>query len=170
MLLRQLRAGDPDAIARARARHGARGLSPGAEITLADAQLVVAREYGFAAWPRLVQYFGDVERQRMAPHSYRPHDREFYESSARSLIAQHRNGRAYAGRSLAASVPRFYGKTVAEVFASSVSEDDARLTVARQNGCASWETLMEAIDAQRAKRTDPWRSEHAALKLARTAN
>jgi hypothetical protein len=159
MLLRQLRAGDPDAIARGRARHGGRGPSS-AEFTLADAQLIVAREYGFTSWPRLVQYFGDVERQGIARRSQQSVDQEFYESSARSLIARHLNRRPHAGRSLAASVPRFYGKTVAEVFASSVSEDDARLTVARENGFASWEMLMETIVAQRAKRADPWQAEH----------
>jgi hypothetical protein len=32
-------------------------------IQLADAQLVIAREYGFTSWPKLVRYFGDVDRQ-----------------------------------------------------------------------------------------------------------
>jgi Clp amino terminal domain, pathogenicity island component len=168
-LLRQLRAGDPDAFARARARHPALRPASGAPVTLADAQLVVAREYGFTSWPRLVQYFRDVERQRMARHSTRPLEREFYEHNARSLISHHRDRRANAGRSLAASVPRFYGKTVDEVFASSVSEDDARLTVARENGCASWDVLMETIEAERARQADPWSDQLATLKLASTA-
>ena len=63
-LLRLLRAGDPDALARARARHPAIDASAPEHIRLADAQLVIAREYGFTSWPRLVRYFGDVERQR----------------------------------------------------------------------------------------------------------
>jgi hypothetical protein len=58
-------------------------------LPLADAQLVVAREYGFASWPRLVQYFRDVERQAFARRSQQSVDQEFYESSARSLIARH---------------------------------------------------------------------------------
>ncbi|HTE45038.1 MAG TPA: hypothetical protein VK636_07325, partial [Gemmatimonadaceae bacterium] len=164
-LLRQLRTGDPDALARARARHGALHLS-NAKITLADAQLIVAREYGFASWPRLVQYFGDVARQRSGPRHSDSRDRASYERDARSLITQHRNRRAHAGRSLAASVPRLYGKTVGEVFGSSVSEDDARLTVARQNGCPSWEVLIEVIDAVRARNSDPWVGELPTLKLA----
>ena len=61
-LLRQLRAGNPDALARARAQHP----SLGNDIKLADAQLVIAREYDFASWPRLVQYFGDVSREGTA--------------------------------------------------------------------------------------------------------
>lgn len=169
-LLRQLRAGDPDALTRARARHGTFRQSSSAKITLADAQLIVAREYGFASWPRLVQYFGDVTRQQSGPRrSDRPRDHEYYETEARSLITQHRNRRAFAGRSLAASVPRLYGKTVDEVFASTVSEDDARLTVARRNGCPSWEVLMEVIDAARAQNSDPWVGEFPTLKRAGTA-
>ena len=67
-LLRRLRAGDPEALARARARHPAMDASAPERIRLADAQLVIAREYGFTSWPRLVQYFGDVARQRYYYH------------------------------------------------------------------------------------------------------
>ena len=63
-LLRRLRAGEPDSIARARTRHPALDLS---KPRLADAQLVIAREYGFTSWPRLARYFGDVDRQRQSP-------------------------------------------------------------------------------------------------------
>jgi hypothetical protein len=44
-LLRAAQAGDPAAVARIRAVSG--------RMTLADAQLAVAREYGFASWPQL---------------------------------------------------------------------------------------------------------------------
>ena len=43
-LLRRLRAGDPDSLARAHARHPEIDTTPPASIRLADAQLVVARE------------------------------------------------------------------------------------------------------------------------------
>jgi hypothetical protein len=168
-LLRRLRAGDADAIARARARHDAFGPTSSPEFTLADAQLVIAREYGFVSWPRLVQYFGDVERRQLALRTYLLHDRKFYESSARSLITDHASRRAYAGSWLAASVPRFYGKTAAEVFATGVSEDDARLTVARQHGYPSWEVLMEMIASQHARHADPWRGLHTPFDRARKA-
>lgn len=48
-LLRALHGGDADALARA----SDVAMPP---FQLAHAQLVVAREYGFASWPRLVQY------------------------------------------------------------------------------------------------------------------
>ena len=47
-LIRAVRAGDPDAIARIRAE-----LPDKTEVTLADAQFVLAREYGFASWREL---------------------------------------------------------------------------------------------------------------------
>lgn len=68
-LLIEFRAGSPDALARVRARHPrfASSVTSGADSTpsalraptasaafrLADAQLVLAREYGFASWPEL---------------------------------------------------------------------------------------------------------------------
>ncbi|MGH9259554.1 MAG: ankyrin repeat domain-containing protein, partial [Acidimicrobiales bacterium] len=42
------RAGDPDALARLAVHH-----RRGAPVTLAAAQLTVAREHGFASWPQL---------------------------------------------------------------------------------------------------------------------
>ena len=163
-LLRRLRAADRDAIARSRARHAALAPNP-ADITLADAQLVIAREYGFASWPRLVQYFADVERQRGALRGYLLHDRQMYESHARSLLAQHRRGGANAGRAFAACIPRFYGLTIDDVLAAEVAEDDARLTVARENGFTGWDLLMRAIDAQEARFADPWMTAEATLQL-----
>jgi hypothetical protein len=61
-LLDAVRAGDPSALARFRASHprfhsaaapDGRGLEHAA---LHDAQLVIAREYGFASWPRWKQF------------------------------------------------------------------------------------------------------------------
>lgn len=58
-LQRAVRAGDPAALARVRARHpdGDVGGFP-----LAVAQLVLAREYGFASWPRLKRHLDIVAR------------------------------------------------------------------------------------------------------------
>jgi hypothetical protein len=55
-LQRAARSGDPDALARL-ARHHPRGV-PGdpSGLRLSAAQFVVAREYGFASWPRLTRY------------------------------------------------------------------------------------------------------------------
>lgn len=85
-LHRQLRAGDPEALARARAQHPSLTATP-ADIKLADAQHVIAREYGFSSWPRMVQYYAGVARQM---HSVsRPSFPEHYERRAASLAKQH---------------------------------------------------------------------------------
>ncbi|MGH7551804.1 MAG: hypothetical protein ACREMQ_02100, partial [Longimicrobiales bacterium] len=64
--------------------------------------------------------------------------------------------RGWAGRALASYVPRFYGMRLEEVFASALTEDDARLAVARSNGFPSWEVLLERTAAEARKRPDEW--------------
>jgi hypothetical protein len=58
-LQRSARAGDPDALARIRSHHPGPVPETGA-LRLSDAQVVVAREYGFASWARLRRYLDEV--------------------------------------------------------------------------------------------------------------
>lgn len=153
-LLRQLRAADSNAVARARACHPAFPDSP-SEARLADAQLVVAREHGFASWPKLVRYMGDVERQERA-HVQLHGDRSSFEAHATHMLEQHRARSIAAGRTLAAYVPRFYGLTIDDVLASEVDEEDARLAVARSNGAPSWEVLLDRVEQDARARTPTW--------------
>ena len=55
-LIRAARAGDPAALARIHAVRAGDG-SPSRTLALADAQLAIAREAGFASWPKLVSDF-----------------------------------------------------------------------------------------------------------------
>jgi hypothetical protein len=171
-LLRQLRAGDPEARERARAQHAPVPAPQSAEFRLADAQLVLAREYGFASWPRLVRYFADADRQRHDVHRVMAHPRRMYESRTRSLLASHREARAWAARAVAAYVPRYYGSTLEEVFASTVTEDEARLVVARQVGYSSWEELVRSSEEEESIRErerafqDPRRDAYDAIARA----
>lgn len=113
-------------------------------VRLSEAQFQIAREYGFASWPKLVRYFGDLDRQAYARRP--PRDvADFYPGMVGSLIASHRARRGWAGRALAAYVPRFYGKPVEEIYGVEISEDEARLAVARMEGFPSWEELIEAV-------------------------
>jgi hypothetical protein len=147
-LLRRLRAGDPETLARARAHHPAMDASVPTHIRLADAQLVIAREYGFASWPKLVRYFSDVHRQSYNYGAVQYHPRDVDENSVRGLLAGHRDRRALAARQLAAYVPRLYGMHADDIFASTVTEDEARLAVARSNGFPSWEVLLDASETE----------------------
>ena len=150
-LLRQLRAGDRDAVARARARHPTLNASAPDTVRLADAQLVIAREYGFASWPRLVRYFEDAERLlRRTPSAVNPglYRSEEYPGTVKDFMAGHRRRAMSAARALIAYVPRYYGLSPEEAFELPLTEDEARLAVARGNGFLSWGTLMARVDAQ----------------------
>ncbi len=145
-LLRRLKARDPDATARAHAQHPALDAVTASRATLAIAQLVIAREYGFVSWPRLVQYYAGVERQCDSYPSL--HAPDFYVGQARSLVASHAKRSLWAGRLLAAYVPQFYGMRVNDVYEQAVTVDDARLAIARANSCPSWEVLIERATSE----------------------
>jgi hypothetical protein len=173
-LHRLLRAGDAAAVVRARAQHPAIRASDPAHIKLTDAQLVIAREYGFSSWPRLVRYFGDVERQRDAIRGV-AHDPAHYESIARYILAEHGNRRPWAARVLAPYVPRFYGQPFEEIFASTIELHEVRLAVARMYGLSSWEVLLERSteDTRRIQadswEIDPFHLAHKAISAADVA-
>jgi hypothetical protein len=169
-LLRQLRSGDTDAIARVRAVHDGFDAAQPEHAKLADAQRTVAREYGFTSWPRLVRYYGDVARAH-APF-YHLHHMDLYEGSVSTLLAGHRDKQGYAARSLAAYVPRFYGMRVADVLSSTVTVHDAQLAVARANACPSWEVLQERSAEGVAARGDGWTPTplHQAIDAIRNAD
>jgi hypothetical protein len=63
-LLVRARAGDEQALAWVRDYHP----DPPAELRLAGAQLVVARAYGFASWPKLRAHLDVVGRYTRSPH------------------------------------------------------------------------------------------------------
>ncbi len=140
-LLNQLRRSDAQAVQRARSQMGARGPSPEG-FKLSDAQFVIAREYGFRSWPRLVEYFQALQRQQHA-HLFRELSNGGYERRAQMYLKMHQRGDPFAARFLGAYVPRFYGATLEEVLAATVSIDDARLVVAREEHSPNWEALIK---------------------------
>lgn len=131
-LLRELRRDDPNA-------------------KLAEAQFAIAREYGFLSWPRLVEYFETLSRHERSdgpPAWYPPN---VFEQFAEGLLSRYRKGSAGVTQLLATFVPRFHGRTVAEVLAAEVTIDDARLLVARENRLPSWQSLMEFARTRRSE-------------------
>src|SRR3954470_7298000 len=106
-LQRAARAGEPDAVARIARLHPAPP-AEAAALPLGAAQLVVAREYGFASWPRLTRYvrtvaergwdtgLGAVPAQdpadefcRLAVLTYSPQDGPERWAAARELLGRH---------------------------------------------------------------------------------
>lgn len=84
------------------------------------------------------------------------HDPGSYEQMARSLITRHAARHKWAGRVLAAYIPRFYGMRIEDVFAYTVTEDDTRLAIARTAGWPIWSVLIERSTAERELRGREW--------------
>lgn len=169
--LRRLRAGDPDSVARARAQQPSMDASASTTVKLADAQIVIAREYGFASWPKLVRYYGDVKRQSLNYGSVRHYDRDFYEQRVRRLVDDQGKERMTAARLIASYVPRFYGARIDEIVGKSITDDEARLGIARSMGFPSWEALLtQSLSGRRPRENrmevDPMRNASKAMAAA----
>jgi hypothetical protein len=141
--LRQLHAGDPDARRRVQASHAAALHDRGAEqLQLADAQHVIAREYGFSSWPRLVEYFEELDRHLHAGRYNAADDgAERFEAFAANVVKRHQHGDPIVARELSHFVPRFFAQPIAGILATPITLDEARLVVARRFRRASWEEL-----------------------------
>lgn len=155
-LLKQIRAGDADTLRRMHSLHPAALRDRGPkELKLADAQHMIAREYGFASWPRLVEYFEEMERHRNAPHHSSPSDKlERFEQFAKDVVRRHQRGDPIVARELAHYVPRFYARPIADILATPITADEARLVVARERRRGSWAELIERASASRAWQAD----------------
>lgn len=150
-LLKQIRAGDAEPLRRVRDTHpiALRDRRPD-EIKLDDAQHVIAREYGFTSWPRMVEYFEELERHRNAPrHNSSDDGAERFEEMARSVMRRHARGDDIVARELAHFVPRCYARPIAQILATPITEDEARLVVARERRRASWAEFLERASASR---------------------
>ncbi|MDB4883028.1 MAG: Clp domain protein [Gemmatimonadetes bacterium] len=169
-LLRQIRAGDADSLRRVRSTHpvALRDRRPD-ELKLADAQHVIAREYGFASWPRLVEYFEELERHRNAPR-YNSSDDGIFEERAQGIVRRHQRGDPIVARELAHFVPRFYARPIDEILATPITEDEARLVVARERRRVSWDELNERANAARTRHDrSVWDGANTPFARARSA-
>ncbi|HUF27827.1 MAG TPA: hypothetical protein VMM18_12705 [Gemmatimonadaceae bacterium] len=114
--------------------------------TLADAQLALAREYGFASWPKLVHHIESVQASGRL---------EQFERLANDLLAGY-HGDAEALRRLIAHFGVSYSEEQVRVRVRSSVDDardsageptltDVRHMLARQYGFESWSALAEGL-------------------------
>jgi len=147
-LLRAIRSGNAEALSRLR-RHHARWatVDEGAIrqlVALHDAQFVLAREQGFASWPKLKAY--------AEPSSQSRHTRLFVADVA--WIADRVHGllrtRNSAGPAALEQIrewhPRFSDWTDEEIRQAPFTEDDARLVYAREHGFETWDDLTNRVN------------------------
>jgi ankyrin repeat protein len=165
-LLKALRAGAADAIARFRYSHPRLVHRPDAELVaaakLSDAQWVVAREYGFASWPRLQAHLAGE-----APEIARPFEVElqYYRDRAAGIRSNHRTGEAGSLRLVQRFHPHFAAASEAWIRGADLSQEDAELVVARSHGFDDWDRFAERIEAMRAGRAEePFRTAFEAIR------
>jgi ankyrin repeat protein len=169
-LLRAIRAGNQDAISCLR-RHHSRWTSVDEAIVrqlvaLHDAQFVLAREQGFASWPKLKAYAEPSSRSR--------HTRLFVADVAwiadrvRGLLRTRHSAGPAALEQIREWHPRFADRTDDEIRLAPFTEEDARLVYAREHGFETWDDLTSRVNLL-ASRTDiattePFMATFAALQ------
>ncbi|MCG5216005.1 ankyrin repeat domain-containing protein [Streptosporangium sp. KLBMP 9127] len=147
-LKRQVHAADPAALDLVRDLHP--GTRPAGPFTLADAQLVTARLYGFASWPRLRRHLDLVTELARAPHRVAESADPVAELLRLGCLTYGdpdltRPGRAVA---LLAADPRLATADVFTMAACGRSAELAELLAAdpaqarRQGGPYRWEPLL----------------------------
>jgi hypothetical protein len=153
-LLAALHTGDAEALARVRAKLKQSANTKPDEFQLSDAQFAIAREYGFSSWPKLVEYFETLAIHELSGQSA-PYAHERLENSPRWILRSHAAKLPLAAAALSRFVPRFYGRSAADVFASALTTEDAQLVTARMHKFPSWQAYMESV------RPDPdrWRDD-----------
>ncbi len=169
-LLRAIRSGNADSLFRLRSQH-ARWAASDADairqlVSLHDAQFVLAREQGFASWPKLKAYAEPSSRSR--------HTRLFVADAAwltdrvHGLLRTRESAGPAALEQIREWHPRFADWTDEEIRQAPFTEDDARLVYAREHGFETWDDLISRVNHIAANpataSTEPFMAAFAALQ------
>ena len=145
-LLKACQVGDPEACRRMDSSHP-RHPSPDAAV-LADAQLVVAREYGFDSWTKLKCH---VEGGPLL--EIYSSDPSFYENCVVKLEEEARAGFGPALQRMRGCVPRFTNQSDSDI-RQDVTTEDAKLVYAREHGRENWDRFCDALEEIQSGRVD----------------
>lgn len=169
-LLRAIRAGNEEALARLRRQHRRwSGLDDAAvrqQVALHDTQFVLAREQGFASWTRLKAYVepgvGTRHTRLFVADVNWIHDR------VRGLVRTRLSAGPAALEQIREWHPRFAEMTDEEIRQAPFSEEDARLVYAREHGFETWEELTSRVNSvashPEVAATEPFMAAFAALE------
>lgn len=140
------------------------------QLALHDAQLVIAREYGFPSWPSLKSYIETI----VTAHHTRPFIREvaYYDERAHGLLAVLPDGAPSTIAQVRTWHPAFADAPDEAIRAAAMSGafmvDDARLVYARQHGFESWDRFARHLRRlARGRATEPFMD---ALEAGRDAD
>jgi ankyrin repeat protein len=174
-LLRAIRAGNEDAISRLRRHHSRWTTVDEATVrqlmALHDAQFALAREQGFASWPKLKAYAEPSSRSR--------HTRLFVADvawitdRARGLLRTRQSAGPAALEQIREWHPRFADRTDEEIRQAPFTEEDARLVYAREHGFETWDDLISRVNllasTTDAATTEPFMAAFGALQSGNVA-
>ena len=146
-LLRAIRAGSADALARLRDQHlrwvKVSDTTAQREIALQDAQFVIAREQGFASWTKLKAY---AELSPDARHTRLfVADMKWISDRVHGLLQTRNSAGPAALEQIREWHPRFEGCSDEEIRQAPFTEADARLVYAREHGFDSWDDLARRV-------------------------
>ncbi len=168
--LRAIRSGNVDALSRLRRHHARWATSDEREVrlqvSLHDTQFALAREQGFASWPKL--------KAHAEPSSRSGHTRLFETDLTWMLDRVHGllRTRHSAGPAALEQIrewhPRFFDRSDEEIRQAPFTLDDARLVYAREHGFDTWDELATRVNVlasnAAAATTEPFLSAFAALR------
>jgi ankyrin repeat protein len=135
-------------------------------LLLSDAQRLVAREYGFASWPRLKAYVDRVTANGPGLAHAFVDEIGYYEDRAEGLRSVVASGLENGIAVVRAHHPGLAGASDAEVRAMGIS--DARLVLAREHGFATWEAFRRHVCGL-ADSGEPFRRAFRAIKARDSA-
>jgi ankyrin repeat protein len=172
-LLKAVRAGDSDALARVREFH-LRPETKSTKLSLSDAQLVIARSHGFASWSRLKRHLDVLAqhsllpRPQTAPDDSEPIADRFIRLACLNYLDDHTRWRDQA-RELLASQPSicreniYTAAAVGDVAAVNQLLKTNPTMAARRGGPYNWEPLLYAAYS----RLNSDAAQHSTLEVAR---
>ncbi|HET6171200.1 MAG TPA: ankyrin repeat domain-containing protein [Gaiellales bacterium] len=114
-------------------------------LRLSDAQLALAREYGFPSWPRLKAYVERVSANGAALTHAFVDEIGYYEDRAEGLRSVVESGLENGIAIVRAYHPALPEASEAEIRA--LSPEDARLVLAREHGFSSWAAFRRHISS-----------------------
>jgi ankyrin repeat protein len=138
----------PAAVSLEQLRKQAKDLRKARSIQLAEAQLLIARRYGFPSWPRLRAYVDRVATAGPSLQHAFEGDPAYYAERAEGLLAS-------ASDATPDAVAAF------ERWSASLTSAGARLVVARNHGFTSWASLRRHVADLRA---EPFARAFAAMR------
>ncbi|WP_162180044.1 ankyrin repeat domain-containing protein [Bryobacter aggregatus] len=168
--LRAIRSGNVDALSRLRRHHARWATSDEREVrlqvSLHDAQFALAREQGFASWPKL--------KAHADPSSRSVHTRLFetdlgwIKDRVHGLLRTRYSAGPAALEQIREWHPRFCDRSDEEIRQAPFSEEDARLVYAREHGFDTWDDLTTRVKVlasnAAAAAAEPFMSAFAALR------